>query len=713
MAANADYGDLPITKPEQDMFGIDGFVQSLARSVRDMRSPNGVVIALNGPWGSGKSSAINLLKFHLSDATAAGDIQVVDFNPWWFRGEEALVLAFFRELYAATKPSLGEKAKKLLPKLGARLLNAGGAVAPIADAAGASGAGAIASGVMGWLGGMIEDGESVEKLHQELSAALEEQSKRFIVLIDDIDRLAPDEALAMFRMVKSVGRLPNVIYILSFDRELAERVVAERFPSEGPHYLEKIVQAAFELPAPLTSDIHRILIANIDALVGGIGRDRLLNVMNMFHAAVAPEIRTPRDATRYINALTITWPAVEGDVDLGDFIAIEAFRLFQPSIYRAVRDNQSIVCEATREQFGHDKGAERLDTILLSKVDDRERYRKALVRLFPRLDAIWGNTIRGDAEFDKERRIASSQHFQTYFRMSIDPDAISAKELAKILDHPSDTAEVSAILREAAAHPQRDGTTRAKAWLDALIAHGADIPLEAAEAFLRGVFAVADEINVEGDHARGWSIGDNLLRIHWLLRRVLRERTTLEERSKILLAAAQSASLTWLGSLTTSAWEAYHPREGKERRSESECLLTERDADAIRANFLERVAAAATDGSLIKTPDVIRPVYAWLNLLEDGKPVRDWMAIQLESDAALAILARELTSQSWGQSSEDLVSVRSDRASIEGLDRLVDLDQFRSKLVSLQARLEAGSAEVEVVSRFLKAWEYRDENGIW
>lgn len=466
MPVDADYGDLPISSPEQDMFGIDGFVQSLARSVRTMRSPNGVVIALNGPWGSGKSSAINLLKHHLSDVTASGDIDVVDFNPWWFRGEEALVLAFFRELYAATKPTLGDKAKKLLPKLGARLLNAGGAVAPIADAAGAAGAGAIASGVMGWLGGMIEDGESVEKLHKELSAALAEQKKRFVVLIDDIGRLAPDEALAMFRMVKSVGRLPNVIYVLSFDRELAERVVAECFPSEGPHYLEKIAQAAFELPAPIAADIHRILIANIDTLVGGIGEKRLLNVMNMSHAAVAPEIKSPRDATRYINALTITWPAVEGDVDLGDFIAIEAFRLFQPGLYRAIRDNQAVVCEGTREQFDRDKAAARLDAILLSRVNDKKHYRDALVRLFPRLAAIWGNTIHGSGRYDKDRRIASSAHFQTYFRMSIDLDAIPRKELAVILDNPSDTTKVSDILREAVKRPLRDGSTRAKAWRD-------------------------------------------------------------------------------------------------------------------------------------------------------------------------------------------------------------------------------------------------------
>lgn len=712
---DADYGDNPISKPEQDMFGIDGFVQSLARSVRTMRSPNGVVIALNGPWGSGKSSAINLLKHHLANASAAGEIEVVDFNPWWFRGEEALVLAFFRELYSATKPSLGNKAKKILPKLGARLLNASGAVAPIADAAGAAGAGAIASGVMGWLGGMIEDGESVEKLHAELGAALAKQPKRFVVIIDDIDRLAPDEALAMFRMVKSVGRLPNVIYVLSFDRELAERVVAERFPSEGPHYLEKIVQVAFELPAPIASDVHRILVANIDAIVGGIGDKRLVHVMNMFHAAVAPEIRTPRDATRYTNALSITWPAVEGEVDLGDFLAIEAMRLFQPSIYRAIRDNQSLVCEATRDHFERNEGTERLDAILLPKIENPKRYRDALVRLFPRLDSIWGNTIHGGGDrHDKDRRIASSKYFQTYFRMSIDPDAISKEELTKVLEHASDEERISTLLKTAVTQSRRNGTTRAMAWLDALISHGDEIPIAAAEPFLRAVFSAAAEVNVDADQARGWSIGNNLLRIRWLLNRVLMDRTSLEERSRILLAAVRDSPLVWLGSLTASAWEQRHPTaEGKQPKEEDACLLTDADTNAIRDLFLKRITIAASDGSLIRIPDLLRPLYLWRHFLDDDASLRDWMAERIEEDESLVMLARELTSHSWGQSSEDLVSVRSDRASVSGLSAFMDPDRFRANLVALKPRLEQDSVEAETVGRFLKAWEYRDEHGDW
>jgi hypothetical protein len=89
------------------------------------------------------------------------------------------------------------------------------------------------------------------------------------------------------------------------------------------------------------------------------------------------------------------------------------------------------------------------------------------------------------------------------------------------------------------------------------------------------------------------------------------------------------------------------------------------------------------------------------------------MAAQIEDDASLVILARELTSQSWGQSSEDLVSMRADRASVSGLAEIMDPERFRANLVSLQVRLEEGSQDADIVGRFLAAWKYRDEHGDW
>lgn len=295
--------------------------------------------------------------------------------------------------------------------------------------------------------------------------------------------------------------------------------------------------------------------------------------------------------------------------------------------------------------------------------------------------------------------------------MSIDPDTVSRKDLAQILDNPADTAAVSAILKDGLNQPRRDGTTRTVAWLEGLNAHAEEIPVDAGEPFLRGVFAVADDINVDSDRARGWSIGDNSLRIHWLLRSLLLDRTTLEERSAILLSAAHAAQLAWLGNLTASAWEDHHPREGKSREPDDNCLLTEADAEAARTLFLDRIRAAAADRSLMDVPDFMRPLYLWLHFLTHDAEIREWMALRIEEDASLVKLASALTTQSWGQSSDDLVAIRSDRASVTGLDKFMDPERFRSNLVGLLDRLEVGSDHHQTVNRFLKAWTYLYEHG--
>ena len=70
--------DSPISEPKQDRFSIDPFARALARSFKELRSPLGTVIALNGPWGSGKSSAVNLIRHHLKGDQDDKELVVVD-----------------------------------------------------------------------------------------------------------------------------------------------------------------------------------------------------------------------------------------------------------------------------------------------------------------------------------------------------------------------------------------------------------------------------------------------------------------------------------------------------------------------------------------------------------------------------------------------------------------------------------------------------------
>jgi predicted KAP-like P-loop ATPase len=224
--------DTPIERPAEDLFGLDPFARSIAASINTMTASNGLVLAINGSWGSGKSSAINLIQYHLAPFKEQGNLVTVTFNPWWFAGEQALTLAFFQELNAAISPSLPYRLSRSLSRLGRKI----SAVGPLASAAAdmsVPGMGAIIGGATGLYDRWIRSKGTVEAEQAAIAKALKAQTKKFLVTLDDIDRLDPDDVLAILRLVKSVGRLPNVIYLLSFDRALAEAAVARRFPSEG------------------------------------------------------------------------------------------------------------------------------------------------------------------------------------------------------------------------------------------------------------------------------------------------------------------------------------------------------------------------------------------------------------------------------------------------------------------------------------------------
>jgi predicted KAP-like P-loop ATPase len=723
VADGTPHNDKPITAPSDDRFDIDPFARTLASSILKLAAPEGTVIALNGPWGSGKSSAVNLVLHHLKDAVKADEIAVINFACWWFRGEEELALAFFRELYAGLGPTLGDQFKRALPKLGARLLRAGTMVGPAIDLAGGAGAGTVASGAMNWLSGLIQQDDTIEKLHAELSKALSEQKKRFLIVIDDVDRLAPDEALLIFRLVKSIGRLPNVIYLLVFDRQLAELIVAEKYPSEGPHYLEKIIQAGFDLPQPRHADLCQELLQQIDAICGSPEPDDMVRFMNVFYDVVAPEIKTPRDLIRLTNTLSVTWPAVGGEVDRADFIGLETLRLLRPTLYRALRANKERLCgsgNSLGRRSSKDEHGDYVKALFgLSEQQDQERLRRALMRLFPRLESVWSNMHYGEGtakDWERQRRLCTSEHFDSYFRFSLDDETLPRREINQLVTRASDQEFVAATFREALTINRASGSTKAALLLDELNLHADEVQGDNVQPLLAAIFKLGDELHVPSDVARGFSIADNQLRIHWLLRRLTLERFDLPKRSALFMVACETAALGWLVSFVDSAYCDYHPRDGKGPEAEQNCLTTALDAESLHDNAIERIRSASKSGELATHNALAYLLYRWRAFAADnGAEVRQWTRAQLDHDDMVVKFAKSFTSYSWSQGMGfaglgDMVARRNTRANVATLDTIMDKDRFRRRIEELATNDTLAKSDAEVVREFLEAWRRNDEN---
>ena len=440
------FNDSPIERPDDDQYGISAFARAVATSLLNLANPVGTTIAINGPWGSGKSSAVNLIRNEL-DARKDEKLKVVDFRCWWYRGEEAIALAFLQELNGALKNSLGDRIKGMVPELGRHILQAGPVIGSAVALATTGGIGALVAGSAAFTKRFFPDKPPLEKTFAALSEALANQSCRFLIIIDDIDRLSPDEALAIFRLVKSVGRLPNVMYLLVFDRVLADAAVQDRYPSEGPHFLEKIIQASFELPPPARSDLNSALLSAVEQICGEPSEEHVVRFMNVFYDAVAPYLVTPRHVTRLINAMTVTWPPVANNVSLADYLALETLRLYESSLFNAIKHHRDVLTGASASQKSRDD--DRFLPFLAGIPDARQPAVKIILqRLFPAMESM---TYSGFHEaWDAERRVCLSKHFDTYFKLSLSDDTMSAADIQEFINNAGDQNFVRDRLRRAA-----------------------------------------------------------------------------------------------------------------------------------------------------------------------------------------------------------------------------------------------------------------------
>ncbi len=405
--------DRPRTSIADDRLGFEAFARAVARSLHGLAPVDGFVAAIHGAWGSGKTSAVNMTLEALEQLGGEPTL-IVRFNPWWFSGQENLIGAFFSEVTASLSGRISESVvdgfKAVARKSGAakELLGAGLSLLP-----GGAVLKLLADAGIGLAVDWADDELSLDERRQKLRDALKNEGKRILVVIDDVDRLPADEARQIFRLVKSVADLPNVVYLLVFDREIARRALAQEADASGPEWLEKIVQASFDLPPPHERDLQDLFLQQLSQIVGNSPPIDPGRWPDVFHKAVAPWLRTPRDAARLSNAVAVVWPVVSDEVDLGDLVAIETLRLFEPKIYDLIRCNPSEVTGLRSEGLGRHESPEFAES-LLAATPRGVIVKRALTTLFPRLQGVWSN--HGYASgfldiWDRARRVCSARRF--------------------------------------------------------------------------------------------------------------------------------------------------------------------------------------------------------------------------------------------------------------------------------------------------------------
>ncbi|MFZ4856100.1 MAG: KAP family P-loop NTPase fold protein [Desulfuromonadaceae bacterium] len=538
--------DVPQTDPAHDAFGYSAFALRIADAVRKTPSPHGLVMAIHGPWGSGKSSLLNFIKHNLNILPNSEKPIVIDFNPWWFTNSEQLATQFLNQ-FRAKLPQESEALRKI-----------GDAMADYATTIGSTIAGLYGipflDKVIGFTLGLLKrKPKDVQALKQEISNVLKNEGQRFIIIIDDIDRLTPDEIRELFKVIKAVADFPNVIYLLSFDRKVVSEALFASLGVNGEAYLEKIIQAPFSLPAIDRLLLRKKLFADLDIILNS---SPLLEFnqtywANIYYEGLDQYIRMPRDVVRIINTLCVTYPAVAGEVNPIDFVALEFLRLFEPEVYSVIRENKDMFAGYIDHGYSRNVESEKkFHSAWLGQVHEsrQSEVQNLSQRLFPKLESVWNNISYSSdrlSDWRRDQRLCSPDLFDFYFQFGVPKDSLRRSDLNELIAIAPEPEMAICILKSASSIKRPDGTSKASEYLDWIRDLKDEISPDAAKGLLYALFEIGDALLTPADEGVGMLSTPNRLRLIWTVKHLFRriQEGSRTELLKLLISEGQAVCL--------------------------------------------------------------------------------------------------------------------------------------------------------------------------
>ncbi|MDR1872282.1 MAG: KAP family NTPase [Deltaproteobacteria bacterium] len=345
--------DRPLIEEAADYLEITRYANGLCDFILKAETP--ITIGIQGGWGSGKTSLMNLLKSRLM--TEAEDefngTVCLDINAW----EQSLLrdntsgcevtVNFLQSLMDEMLTKLTEASKQnparfsedvrkeVLGEKGfiKKAMSILKAFTPLTRTAALLGLGVIGGYLAGETGAAVgqsvapENGEkkadekslvqNVQKLRKNIDDSVKNILdktiyNRFVIFIDDLDRIQPENAVNVLDMIKNMFDTPGCVFILAIDYDVVVKGLKGKFgekTEENDHefrqYFDKIIQIPFHMPVGAYDNSMENLLATSLGKILNIALTDSKVKENMKNAAICATDGIPRSVKRIINTLSL------------------------------------------------------------------------------------------------------------------------------------------------------------------------------------------------------------------------------------------------------------------------------------------------------------------------------------------------------------------------------------------------------------------------
>jgi hypothetical protein len=424
--------DSPIQEWDQDVLERPALVESIATTVMVSKAP---VVAIQGAFGDGKSSILNLLRRTLEPHAI-----VIPFSTWLPGSEQTLAIEMFNDIAAECRK------RYYLPQMRRRL-------------------GAYAKTLCGAISFLKSASELLPSISQkdeieEVGLALNRVPRRIVVLLDEMDRLQKEELQVVLKILRGVPLFPNLSFVCAFSQNEVEKILFGDKAEESREFFEKFFPVSFAVPKPDAALLFRVLQSRLIAVFDELKwfqtdqekKDFNDGLQKLWDDTVVRLCTNLRQIAFVANDVSVAARRLVREVNALDVVAVEILRRFFPTMYELVWRNQLQFAESgiswktafrseemvAKERTEFFKNLE----VKLSVQSHPKEAKDLLGWLFPAYTdyasgahKLTRREHRTDLETaEKNKRIFHPDFFTSYFRYQVPETMFSETELTSFID---------------------------------------------------------------------------------------------------------------------------------------------------------------------------------------------------------------------------------------------------------------------------------------
>jgi hypothetical protein len=740
--------EAPITTASEDLLRRERFARRISEILTAGPVPQGRVFAIRSAWGNGKSSTKNLIIEQIGRRD--GNALWLDFNPWQWGDDDAIAAALFSQMASKLKSDYSPEAlqrARLLRQYGGILAGAASPLKGFSDdksglavwgpplflflaglgvqlpgiphntliaiALFASAAAMIVGNVLKFIG-RDRSKEPLDDVRADLERHLKRLPGPLIVFVDDIDRLEKEQIRRLIRQVKVNANLPGIVFLLLFQTSIVTKALDEIADGAGDEYLEKIVQANFDLPEVPPEKIFSLFVEQLEPLLAdlatpenGFGEVRW---GNMLLGGLRPYVRNLRDSRRLLSSIAVHLPMHRGDrafeVNIIDFVALEAIRVFDPKLFAVLASSKALLLQIGRidpvESAKRDKPE--IEALLQLASIARREAATALVReLFPTIEWALGGSHYDNgwcADWTASKRVCVPTMFSRYFELQIPEGTVSESRLAAFYEEARSEEGLKGDIEA------MDADGLLPALVSRLDQTVQQVPLSHIYSLLPGLFDIGERLKAASDTPFNEPYISTWRTAVWYLRRV----EDPAERSRILHSAmTRSEGLSVPALMISLDLDARTKPDAKH-----EPLFDDIGLESLKEAWVAKVRAlAAKDDLLLDQSDLVSLLYRWRDFEDSFAGPKGWVNAVVAQPGRLERLIWAFMNVGQMQAMGDQVAVRTERFEKTPIVDFFDLDSLAERVAKLDK--DGLSADhrraVELLADHVEKWRTAPAEG--